>query len=173
MTQFSIVDLVSGATAQSNRAIQPRNKRPSFCRPISSARAAGCPKVFRFTPSAIPARSKRSVLLPPFFQLVANAAFYPSQNPGCPQKLRFTRSTFAAAPKRRSLPRPESRAGQNAPFYPVRAAFLPQNQRFARPAVDCGDTSPLSDWETCLPVPKRGHARALHKIPSANQQINQ
>jgi type II restriction enzyme len=31
-----------------------------------------------------------------------------------------------------------------------------------RPAtLDCGDMSPLSHWETCLPVPKRGHARAL------------
>jgi hypothetical protein len=28
--------------------------------------------------------------------------------------------------------------------------------------LDCGDTSPLSHWETCLPVPKRGLARALH-----------
>jgi hypothetical protein len=27
--------------------------------------------------------------------------------------------------------------------------------------LECGDTSPLSDGETCLPVPKRGHARAL------------
>ena len=27
--------------------------------------------------------------------------------------------------------------------------------------LECGDTSPLSDWETCLPVPKRGHIRAV------------
>jgi hypothetical protein len=27
--------------------------------------------------------------------------------------------------------------------------------------LECGDTSPLSDWETCLPVLKRGHVRAL------------
>jgi hypothetical protein len=25
----------------------------------------------------------------------------------------------------------------------------------------CGDLSPLSDWQTCLPVPKRSHACAL------------
>jgi hypothetical protein len=28
--------------------------------------------------------------------------------------------------------------------------------------LECGDKSPLSDWETCLPVPKRGRVRALH-----------
>jgi hypothetical protein len=27
--------------------------------------------------------------------------------------------------------------------------------------LECGDKSPLSDWQTCLPVPKRGRARAL------------
>jgi hypothetical protein len=27
--------------------------------------------------------------------------------------------------------------------------------------LECGDTSPLADWETCLPVPQRGHVRAL------------
>jgi len=27
--------------------------------------------------------------------------------------------------------------------------------------MECGDTSPLSDDETCLVVPKRGHVRAL------------
>ena len=27
--------------------------------------------------------------------------------------------------------------------------------------LECGDMSPLSDWQTCLPVPKRGHVRAL------------
>jgi hypothetical protein len=31
----------------------------------------------------------------------------------------------------------------------------------AATSLDCGDTSPLSAGETCLPVPKRGHARAL------------
>ncbi len=30
--------------------------------------------------------------------------------------------------------------------------------------LDCGDTSPLSDWETCLPVPKRGRVRALQTL---------
>ena len=30
-------------------------------------------------------------------------------------------------------------------------------------ALECGDTSPLSDWQTCLPVPKRGHVRALQR----------
>ena len=29
------------------------------------------------------------------------------------------------------------------------------------PFLECGDISPLSDWQTCLPVRKRGHARAL------------
>ncbi len=28
--------------------------------------------------------------------------------------------------------------------------------------LECGDRSPLSNWETCLPVTKRGHVRALH-----------
>ena len=32
-----------------------------------------------------------------------------------------------------------------------------------RKTLECGDTSPLSDGATCRPVPKRGHARALHK----------
>jgi hypothetical protein len=27
--------------------------------------------------------------------------------------------------------------------------------------LECGDMSPLCNWETCLPVTKRGHARAL------------
>jgi 2-phosphosulfolactate phosphatase len=29
------------------------------------------------------------------------------------------------------------------------------------PNLECGDTSPLSDWATCRPVPKRGLVRAL------------
>jgi len=33
--------------------------------------------------------------------------------------------------------------------------------------LECGDMSPLSDWQTCLPVPKRGRARALQIGPSA------
>jgi len=36
----------------------------------------------------------------------------------------------------------------------------------ALPSLECGDVSPLSDWQTCLPVPKRGHARALHTKPT-------
>jgi hypothetical protein len=32
-----------------------------------------------------------------------------------------------------------------------------------RKTLECGDTSPLSHGATCRPVPKRGHARALHR----------
>ncbi len=34
----------------------------------------------------------------------------------------------------------------------------------AATVLDCGDTSPLSHRQTCLPVSKRGHARALQTI---------
>jgi hypothetical protein len=34
------------------------------------------------------------------------------------------------------------------------------------PNLDCGDMSPLSDWQTCLPVPKRSHACA-HQIKTS------
>jgi hypothetical protein len=35
--------------------------------------------------------------------------------------------------------------------------------------------SPLSDWQTCLPVPKRGHVHALHsqnRVASFQQYLN-
>src|SRR6185437_8539793 len=33
--------------------------------------------------------------------------------------------------------------------------------------LECGDMSPISDWQTCLPVPKRSHACALQmRAPS-------
>ncbi len=52
--------------------------------------------------------------------------------------------------------------------HPDRGILLPPN----RPDLDCGDVSPLSDWETCLPVPKRGHAHALHMaVPPVSQAV--
>ena len=39
----------------------------------------------------------------------------------------------------------------------------PAGKRAVLNLLDCGDTSPLSGWETSLPVPKRGRARALHR----------
>jgi len=38
---------------------------------------------------------------------------------------------------------------------------MPAHSKIA--ALECGDMSPLSHWETCLPVPKRSHACALQK----------
>jgi len=35
--------------------------------------------------------------------------------------------------------------------------------------LECGDMSPLSDWQTCLPVPKRGHVRALQRLSTARR----
>jgi hypothetical protein len=43
----------------------------------------------------------------------------------------------------------------------------PQRGR-PRQRVECGNTLPLSHWETCLPVPKRGHVRARQVAASAN-----
>jgi hypothetical protein len=42
-----------------------------------------------------------------------------------------------------------------------------QNQTAARQCLDleCGDGSPLSDWATGRPVPKRGRVRALQIKP--------
>src|ERR1041384_2072391 len=38
----------------------------------------------------------------------------------------------------------------------------PTSRNFRQGRVlECGDMSPLSDWQTCLSVPKRGHDRAL------------
>src|SRR5262245_43572809 len=33
---------------------------------------------------------------------------------------------------------------------------------FSKEILDCGDRSPLWNWQTCLPTGKRGHVRALH-----------
>ena len=38
----------------------------------------------------------------------------------------------------------------------------PRGVGIVRRGMECGDMSPLSHWQTCLPVPKRGHVRALH-----------
>src|SRR5579863_4282771 len=42
---------------------------------------------------------------------------------------------------------------------PVLATPMP---RQTSDILDCGDTTPLSDWETCLPVPKRPASRILN-----------
>jgi hypothetical protein len=58
-------------------------------------------------------------------------------------------------------------AGRERTFNAERLALVKQNQHFRHNSsksaqnVECGDTSPLWNWETCLPVTKRGHVRAL------------
>src|SRR6185437_6898203 len=47
---------------------------------------------------------------------------------------------------------PEARA-------PLSNCIIPVGERAA--VSECGDTSPLSDRQTCLPVSKRGRARAV------------
>jgi hypothetical protein len=37
--------------------------------------------------------------------------------------------------------------------------------------LECGDRSPLSDWQTCLPVTKRSHACALQITPLPTIQL--
>ena len=57
------------------------------------------------------------------------------------------------------------RAGRVIPSHrPVATRQSVTNHR-QRLNLECGDTSPLSDWETCLPAPKRGHVRALQIKP--------
>jgi hypothetical protein len=55
---------------------------------------------------------------------------------------------------RRNATQPRAEASPPRPWHPRREEAGP---------VECGDRSPLSHWETCLPVPKRGHVRALHR----------
>ena len=65
-----------------------------------------------------------------------------------------------------TIANPRVRAG--LPALPVLPLWLAKDllphQRWRRSVRvwECGDKSPLSHWETCLPVPKRGRVRALH-----------
>jgi hypothetical protein len=70
-----------------------------------------------------------------------------------PDDLRFTIADFKKAENKMTL-------------HAIRNPWAAHARLGARPGLECDDRSPLSDWQTCMPVPKRGHARALHAKPA-------
>jgi hypothetical protein len=47
------------------------------------------------------------------------------------------------------------------------------NLNAATDDLECGDMSPLSDWATCRPVPKRGRVRALQTSAQKNYVVHE
>jgi hypothetical protein len=71
------------------------------------------------------------------------------------------------------VPPSQNRARPNrcpsSALVPDRAESWCRGGRPNRAHLECGEMSPFSDWQTCLPVPKRGRARALQiEHPSAS-----